>query len=54
MDTYPLTIYSAAVQELHTKLKAKDAEIAEVKKESADLKARLEKLETFLLKGTTQ
>jgi hypothetical protein len=48
VDTYPLTIYSAAaVQELHTKLKQKDADIAE-------LKPRLEKLETLLLQETAQ
>ncbi len=41
VDTYPLTIYSAAaVQELHKLLKAKDAEIAAMQKRLA----RLEKL----------
>ena len=39
MDTYPLTIYSAAaIQELSRKVEEKDAKIA-------DLEARLEKLE---------
>ena len=42
VDTYPLTIYSAAaVQELSRKLEKKDAEIA-------NLQARLEKLEQLL------
>ena len=44
VDTYPLTIYSAAaVQELHMRLKEKDAELA-------DLKVRLEKLEALISK----
>jgi hypothetical protein len=48
VDTYPLTIYSAAaVQELSAKLKARDAEIAEMKR-------RLEKLEAFMAKGTAE
>jgi hypothetical protein len=42
VDTYPLTIYSAAaVQELNAKLKARDAEVAELKK-------RLERIEAVL------
>ncbi len=42
VDTYPLTIYSAAaVQELSAKLRAKDRQIA-------DLAARLERLERAL------
>ncbi len=61
VDTYPLTIYSAAaVQELHTKLKQKDAEIAAMKKETGDLrmetaglKSRLQRLEALLLKETS-
>jgi len=42
VDTYPLTIYSAAaVQELHEQVREKNREIAE-------LKARLERIERFL------
>ena len=42
VDSYPLTIYSAAaVQELHSIVKAKDAEIA-------DLKERVSKMEVLL------
>ena len=42
VDTYPLTIYSAAaIQELHQTMKAKDHEIT-------DLKQRLERLEKLL------
>ncbi|MBE7494573.1 MAG: tail fiber domain-containing protein [Verrucomicrobiaceae bacterium] len=52
VDTYPLTIYSAAaVQELHAKheaaMKEKDAEIG-------DLKARLERLEKLIEKGAAR
>jgi len=56
VDTYPLTIYSAAaVQELK---REKDAEVkalreenAGLRKESADLKERLDRLEKALLEG---
>jgi hypothetical protein len=49
VDTYPLTIYSAAaVQELHKMLQAKDAEIAALRTDSADMHARLAKLESAL------
>ncbi len=54
VDTYPLTIYSAAaVQELHAQLKAKDAEIAALRAQvaqatggMASLTARLAAMET--------
>ncbi len=56
VDTYPLTIYSAAaVQELHGKLKEKDAEIAALKAQLAAqaekdraIEARLSRLEEEL------
>jgi hypothetical protein len=49
VDTYPLTIYSAAaVQELNAKLKARDAELAELRNQSAELKKRLERIEAVL------
>jgi hypothetical protein len=45
VDTYPLTIYTAAaVQELNT-------QVADLRQENAALKARLERLEQLLLKG---
>jgi hypothetical protein len=47
VDTYPLTIYTAAaVQELNTRV---DTEVAELRQENAALKARLERLEQLLL-----
>jgi hypothetical protein len=47
VDTYPLTIYSAAaVQELHRMLQEKDAEIARQGKELASLGERMAKLES--------
>jgi hypothetical protein len=40
VDTYPLTIYSAAaIQELDSKLKARDAEIQQLKQSVAELKS---------------
>ncbi len=49
VDSYPLTIYSAAaVQELHTLVKEKDAEIAAQREQVADLSARLERIEALL------
>ncbi len=48
VDSYPLTIYSAAaVQELHRLVKQKDAEIA-------DLKARLERVEAMIARTSVQ
>jgi hypothetical protein len=41
-------INTRAVQELHEKLKAKEEEMAEMKKDSIELKQRLEKLERLL------
>lgn len=47
VDTFPLTIYSAAaVQELHRMLTQKDAEIAALRTDANGLRARLEKLES--------
>jgi len=46
VDTYPATMYSiAAIQELHQLLKAKDAEVEELKRHEAALEKRLEQLE---------
>jgi hypothetical protein len=45
VDAYPLTVYSAAaVQELHAIVKAKDAEIAAMKKRLAKMEAAVSKL----------
>jgi hypothetical protein len=62
VDTYPLTIYTAAaVQELNTQvadlrqenaaLKARLDRLADLRQENGDLKARLDRLEQLLLKG---
>jgi len=46
VDTYPLTIYSAAaIQELNEKLNQKETQITELKRKNEALEARLEKLE---------
>ena len=51
VDSYPLTIYSAAaVQELHTIVKAKDAEIAALKKHNDQMEARLATMEAAISK----
>ena len=45
VDTYPLTVYSAAaVQELHKIVKEKDAEIAGLKERMSRIEALLTKL----------
>lgn len=49
VDTYPLTIYSAAaIQELRAALKAKSSEIESLHDVNADLAARITRLETIL------
>ena len=49
VDTYPLTIYTAAaVQELHDIVKTKNEEITELKKLNQDLQARLIGLEILV------
>jgi hypothetical protein len=55
VDTYPLTVYSAAaVQELHNIVKDKDTEIAAIKKENANIKARLDAMESLVSKLSQQ
>jgi hypothetical protein len=51
VDAYPLTVYSAAaVQELYNIVKDKDTEIAAIKKENADIKSRLDAMESLMAK----
>ena len=49
VDDHPLTIYSAAaVQELHQLVKEKVAEIADQRKQIAELTTRLERMEVLM------
>ena len=51
VDAYPLTVYSAAaVQELHAIVKAKDAEIAALKKHNDQMESRLTTIEAAISK----
>ena len=51
VDTYPLTIYTAAgVQELHGRLRELEAANASLRADNADLRARLERIESLLAK----
>jgi len=51
VDAYPLTVYSAAaVQELHKLVKDKDARLVAQDAEIAQLKERVSKMETLLVK----
>ncbi len=49
VDSYPLIVYSAAaVQELHKIVKAKDAEIDQLKEQNQEIKQRIESLEQMV------
>ena len=53
VDTYPLTIYSAAaVQELHHQMKERDARIADLEKSVAELKKLLSLLTAAPVPGS--
>lgn len=53
VDTYPLTVFSAAaVQELGERLKDKEAELAQLRNETSELKKRLEQVESRVRQGS--